>query len=93
MRETIRTSDADLYVGWPTTSEDLERDASVQVGVRYGDFVAWAVLTNPDQLADYRRTLQRAGHTVRPREAELVVPSPFGPVATGLVTPATDEPA
>jgi len=91
MRETIRTNDADLYVGWPTTSEDLERDASVQVGVRYGDFVAWAVLTSPDQLADYRRTLQRAGRTVWPRDAELVVPSPFGPVATGLITP--EEPA
>jgi len=49
MRETIRTNDADLYVGWPTTSEDL------------------------DELGAAR--------------------SPFGPVATGLVTPATDEPA
>lgn len=130
-RETIRTNDAELYVGWPTTDDDAERDRSVQVGARFGDSVAWVTLTSPDQVADFRRTLQRASRRVWPQDAltppsthqdhcagagqctcdppfvfpplhpvgdpfdgDLVVPSPFGPVATGLVTPApTDEPA
>jgi len=95
MRETIRTHDAGIYVGFPTAPGD---DPSVQVGVSYGDSVAWAVLTSPDQVADLRRVLQRASRKVwpdapalLPLEPELVVPSPFGPVATGLVTP--EEPA
>ena len=109
MRETIRTNDAELYLGWPTTDQD---DPSVQIGVRYGDHVAYAVLTSPDQVADLRRVLQRASRKVWPMQP---VPPPnrllagyvgdsegdlppgmsvFGPVATGLVTPApTDEPA
>lgn len=82
MRETIKTHDAELYIGWPTTPDDLERDASVQVGVRYGVDARWAVLTSPDEVAELRRTLQRA--------SRAVWPSVFGPVATGLVTP---EPA
>jgi len=97
---TIRTHDAAIYVGFPTTAQD---DPSVQVGVSYGDHVAWAVLTSPDQVADLRRVLQRASRRVWPDAptplptpvAELESPelaSPFGPVATGLVTPA-DEPA
>ena len=109
-RETIRTRDAAVYVGFPTAPGD---DPSVQVGVSYGESVGWAVLTSPDQVADLRRTLQRASRRVWPEAppvvelvgqshgapsvvalpSDLVVPSPFGPVATGLVTPATDEPA
>jgi hypothetical protein len=83
MRETIRTHDAELYVGWPTTPDDLERDQSVQVGVRYGVDARWAVLTSPDQAAELRRVLQRA--------SRAVWPSVFGPVAAGLVPPADDR--
>ena len=123
-RETIRTHDAELYVGWPTTEADVERDRSVQVGARFGDSVAWVTLTSPDEVADFRRTLQRASRAVWPTVEpgpllrgglKPAVPPPnlllagyvgdnegdlppgmslFGPVATGLVTPApTDEPA
>ena|SRR5882757_418764 len=98
-RETIRTHDAAIYVGFPTTDQD---DPSVQVGVSYGDSVGWAVLTSPDQVADLRRVLQRASRRMWPdaptpllkgalEPAVGPVPSPFGPVATGLVTP--EEPA
>ena len=52
-RDTIRTHDAELYIGFPTQPTD---DPSVQVGVRYGDHCAWAVLNrhvmqdgNPDR--------------------------------------------
>jgi hypothetical protein len=93
-RETIRTHDAEVYVGFPTTDQD---DPSVQVGVSYGDSVGWAVLTSPDQVADLRRVLQRASRKVWPDAPapllapDLVLPSSvFGPVATGLVTPADD---
>lgn len=68
-RETIRTNDAELYIGWPTTPDDLERDRSVQVGVRYGVDARWAVLTSPEQVAEYRRQLQRASRAVWPKEA------------------------
>lgn len=62
-RETIRTHDAELYVGWPTTETD---DPSVQVGVRYGDDARWAVFTSPDEVADLRRLLARASRRVWP---------------------------
>lgn len=65
-RETIKTHDAELYIGWPTTPEDVERDRSVQVGVRYGVDARWAVLTSPEQVAEYRRQLQRASRAVWP---------------------------
>lgn len=92
MRETIRTRDAAVYVGFPTADQD---DPSVQVGVSYGTRVAYAVLTSPDQVADLRRVLQRASRRVwpdaPPLKGALELASPFGPVATGLITP--EEPA
>lgn len=66
MRETIKTHDAELYIGWPTADTD---DPSVQVGVRYGVDARWAVLTNPEQVADLRRQLQRASRAVWPQPA------------------------
>jgi len=71
---TIKTHDAELYIGWPTTPDDLERDASVQVGVRYGVDARWAVLTSPDQVADLRRQLQRASRAVWPDSARIGPP-------------------
>lgn len=68
-RQTIKTYDAELYIGWPTTPDDLERDQSVQVGVRYGVDARWAVLTSPEQVADLRRQLQRASRAVWPQQA------------------------
>jgi len=99
MRETIRTNDAELYLGWPTTDQDEQQ---LTVGIVYhptiGDPVsAWATLDSPEQVATARRAMQRGSRKVWPDAPapllapDLVLPSSvFGPVATGLVTPADD---
>lgn len=69
--------------GWPTTPDDVERDQSVQVGVRYGVDSRWAVLTTPEQVADLRRQLQRASRAVWPMQ-------PVPPVARGVAATIDD---